>query len=81
MKRIVSTTLLILLSIGMLALAFNLQPIRVHAQQHTSDMELISLIIAAFMSYPEHPLWNPSADLNQDGFVDMMDLAIAMTTF
>jgi hypothetical protein len=38
----------------------------------------IDLIGDAFGSYPGHPRWNPSADLNSDGVVDMRDVGICV---
>jgi len=34
------------------------------------------IMARAFGSYPGHPRWNPDADLNNDGKVDRIDLAI-----
>jgi hypothetical protein len=47
----------------------------------TVDMADVSLLIDAFMTYPEHPLWNPDADLNQDNSVDMVDISIVIENF
>jgi hypothetical protein len=45
------------------------------------NMVDVSLVIDAFMSYPGHPKWNPSADLNNDLNVNMLDLAIVLSNF
>jgi len=43
------------------------------------NIEDIAIWAAAFRSNPEHPRWNPMADLNEDGEVDMIDgVMIAM---
>jgi len=42
------------------------------------DMNIISL---AFGSYPGHPRWNPDADLNHDGKIDLVDLAMGLSNY
>lgn len=37
-----------------------------------------SIIIDAFMTSPESPNWNPDADLNKDGSVDMCDVSMSI---
>jgi hypothetical protein len=41
----------------------------------------ISLVIDAFMTNPDHPLWDPRCDVNKDGVVDMADLSLVITMF
>jgi PKD repeat protein len=45
------------------------------------DMLDISLAIDAFMTSPDHPLWDPRCDVNRDGFVDMADLSLIIMAF
>jgi len=45
------------------------------------DMLDISLVIDAFMTNPDHPLWDPRCDVNKDGVVDMADLSLVITMF
>jgi hypothetical protein len=47
----------------------------------TVNMADISIQIDAFLSYPGHPAWNPDADLNADGSIDMMDLVTVLGNF
>ncbi|MDH5788765.1 MAG: hypothetical protein OEZ40_10795 [Candidatus Bathyarchaeota archaeon] len=42
-----------------------------------SDLKDIFEIIKAYGSYPEHPRWNPLADVNHDDFVDVRDIISA----
>jgi len=41
----------------------------------------LSIVARAFGSYPEHPRWNPIADINMDGIVDGGDLALVAKYF
>lgn len=45
------------------------------------DMQDISMLIDGFMTYPEHPRWNPNCDVNNDLSVDMLDISIAIDHF
>ena len=47
----------------------------------TVDMQDISLLADAFLSYPGHPQWNLSADINNDNSVDMLDVSTAIDHF
>jgi hypothetical protein len=40
----------------------------------TVNMADVIIFILAFGSYPGHPRWNPAADVNQNGIVDLNDL-------
>lgn len=54
---------------------------------NTVDMRDIAIVAAAFGSYPDHPRWNPDADITgteylvPDGWVDMRDVAIISKNF
>jgi hypothetical protein len=39
------------------------------------------LLIKAFGSYPGQPNWNPNADLNNDGKVDIKDMVLLIKHF
>jgi len=45
------------------------------------DMRDIYLVAKAFGSYPDHPRWNPNADINDDGKVDMRDIYVVARNF
>jgi len=45
------------------------------------DMIDLRGIALAFASYPGHPRWNPDADIDQSGFVDMRDIRLAAKNF
>lgn len=45
------------------------------------DMVDTSLVVDAFLSDPEHPLWSPDADFNMDNSIDMADVAIVVENF
>jgi hypothetical protein len=40
------------------------------------DMQDISLMIDAFLTYPAHPLWDERCDIDSSGEVDMMDITL-----
>jgi hypothetical protein len=41
----------------------------------------IALVAAAFGSNPASPNWNPYADINHDGVVDILDVALVASNF
>ena len=45
------------------------------------DMNDIYLVAKGFGSYPGHPKWNPAADINKDGNVGIMDIAMISGNF
>lgn len=45
------------------------------------NMVDVGLIINAFGSYKGHSKWNEDADLNGSGFIDMKDVALAISNF
>jgi hypothetical protein len=45
------------------------------------DMADIAIAAAAFGSYPGHPRWNPSADVNKDYVVNLFDIALIAQRF
>lgn len=45
------------------------------------DISDIRIIAKAFASYPDHPRWNPEADIDQNGFIDMRDIRLAAKNF
>lgn len=45
------------------------------------DREDIAQAILALGSYPNHPRWNPEADINGDNVIDMTDLYIIAKHF
>jgi PKD repeat protein len=51
----------------------------------TVDMQDINALVDAFLTYPEHPLWNPDLDLypllQPDGSIDMIDISVAIDHF
>jgi len=44
-------------------------------------MRDLAVLARAFGSYPGASNWNPKADLNQDGVVNMRDAAILLDNF
>jgi len=44
-------------------------------------MQDIYMVARYFGSYPGHPRWNPDADLNNDGKVDMKDIWTVVKNF
>jgi len=42
------------------------------------DMRDIALVAKAYGSYPDHPNWDEAGDVNEDGKVDIRDLAIVV---
>jgi len=40
------------------------------------DIKDLVLLIKAYGSYPDHPKWNPNADINNDNKVDIKDLVL-----
>jgi hypothetical protein len=45
------------------------------------DVSDIAIVGLAFGSYPEHPRWNPAADVNKDQAVDIRDVALTAQRF
>jgi hypothetical protein len=45
------------------------------------DAQDLSAVALALNSTPESPNWNPAADLNQDGIVDVFDLVLVGRNF
>jgi hypothetical protein len=45
------------------------------------DMKDIAYIVSLFNTKPSSPNWNPNADINNDGVVNMKDVAIAVLYF
>ena len=45
------------------------------------DIIDVSMMASAFDSTPGTPKWNPNADLNNNGIVDIVDLSIAAFDF
>jgi hypothetical protein len=50
-------------------------------QDDIVDMRDIMLVLRAYNSHPEEPRWNPYADENADGRVDIIDVAIPCVNF
>jgi len=44
-------------------------------------MKDMSIVAWSFGSYPGHPRWNPEADLDRNGQVNMRDIAIVARNF
>lgn len=47
----------------------------------TVDLRDIAYIAKRFGTHPSQPLWDPNADLNSDGKIDIRDIGIAATHF
>jgi len=45
------------------------------------DMWDIAIAARAYGSFPEHPRWNPKADLNKDNKVDLKDVGTIAKNF
>jgi len=45
------------------------------------DIQDVVVAAKAFSSYPGHPRWNPSADMNKDGIVNMIDIVLIVKNF
>ena len=45
------------------------------------NMKDIAYLVSLFQTKPNKPNWNPNADVNNDGVVDMKDIAIAVYYF
>jgi len=41
----------------------------------------LGIIANAFGSHPQHPRWNPLADLNSDESVNVLDISVAASDF
>jgi len=41
----------------------------------------VGIVAKAFGATPSDPRWNPAADLNGDGKIDMKDIAIVTANF
>jgi hypothetical protein len=50
-------------------------------ENHIVNMVDIGLIVSAFGSSQGQSRWNPDADLNGSGFIDMKDVALAISNF
>lgn len=72
-----SKTLLTLLSLLLLCSLFVFKN-NVIKVQAGGQAVATSIIIDAFMTSPESPNWNPDADLNKDGSVDMCDVSMSI---
>jgi hypothetical protein len=46
-----------------------------------TDISDISIIARSFMTAPGSSLWNPNADINNDGVIDISDISIAARHF
>jgi hypothetical protein len=44
-------------------------------------MKDVGLVAAAFGTYEGHSRWNPSADVNGDGIINLFDLAAVVKDF
>lgn len=44
-------------------------------------MKDIAYMVSLLNTKPESPNWNPNADVNNDGVVNMKDIAIAIAYF
>jgi uncharacterized protein (DUF2141 family) len=44
-------------------------------------MKDVGTVVKAFGSVPGHPKWNPIADINGDGKVDMKDIGTVVADF
>jgi hypothetical protein len=44
-------------------------------------MKDIAYMVALFNTKPSSPNWNPNADINNDGVVNMKDIAIGILNF
>jgi Dockerin type I domain len=83
MLKILSISILILLSLAMIA------PIVAPVFALTGDvngdgivdLKDVMLVKNAFPSTPSSPDWNPAADLNHDNRVDLADIFIVYTNF
>jgi hypothetical protein len=42
------------------------------------DIKDLVLVIKHYASYPNHPKWNPNADVNGDNKVDVKDLVLVV---
>jgi len=45
------------------------------------DISDCAVSSAAFGSFPGHPRWNPVADIDKDGFVNIFDVALVCQNF
>lgn len=45
------------------------------------DMQDLYIVIQAFGSYPDHPKWNPIADVDSDDKVDLRDVYLVIKSF
>jgi hypothetical protein len=45
------------------------------------DIQDVARASAAFGSYPGHPRWNPNADINKDGHINVFDMAVICSNF
>jgi hypothetical protein len=45
------------------------------------DMADVDILVKAFGSYPGHPRWNPAADVNNNGVVDLNDVVTVLMHF
>jgi uncharacterized protein (DUF2141 family) len=79
MLKLFSVSILILLSLAMIAPVFALTG-DVNGDGKVDGKDL-GAVASAFGSYPGSQRWNPSCDLNGDGHVDGKDLGIVAANF